>query len=182
MRDLLTFFSAGNLEGVALSFQNTFLNNKSNTSTYSNETLNTEVKKSTTFRKWILEEYAYQLDEELNKINYNINQLPDFIIKSRPIFNRLGDKFSGTQILINDTEKTEIKLLHYSTRKAFPYQKFYAYLEVIIYDHFGLDRNDAVSYQDYNGGFATWWLLQHRYGYVPFRTKIKFRIAIQTKD
>jgi hypothetical protein len=51
-------------------------------------------------------------------------------------------------------------------------------IEVTIYDNFGLDKHDALTYQGNHDGFAAWWLLQHTRGHKPFQTKfvIKSRI------
>ena len=94
---------------------------------------------------------------------------------TRPIFNSFYYKFHGQQILINDTELTEIQLDGFELS---PTRTWEAYFTFTIYDHFGLDKNDALSYQGYNQGFADWWLLQHKRGFVPFITKIVVRKKI----
>jgi hypothetical protein len=87
----------------------------------------------------------------------------------RPIFNGNYNKWHGLQILINDTEYTEIKLdKFYISANG----KWDAEVTVSIYDHFGLDKLDALSYQNYHIGFAAWWILQHARGFVPFITKV----------
>jgi hypothetical protein len=44
-----------------------------------------------------------------------------------------------------------------------------------------LDKNDALTYQNYHAGFAAWWILQHCRGYKPFETKISFKMQLQTQ-
>lgn len=57
--------------------------------------------------------------------------------------------------------------------------KVIAFVEVIIHDHFGLDKNDALSYQGNHNGFASWWVLQHLRNYKPFETLIKVRKQLE---
>jgi hypothetical protein len=59
--------------------------------------------------------------------------------------------------------------------------KWTADLNITIKDHFGLDKNDALTYQNYHAGFAAWWILQHCRGYKPFETKISFKMQLQTQ-
>jgi hypothetical protein len=77
--------------------------------------------------------------------------------------------------LINDTEYTEIQLDKF---QLYPSGEWAAEVTVFINDHFGLDKNDAVTYHPYHKGFADWWLLQHTRGYVPFKTQIVIRKRI----
>lgn len=58
----------------------------------------------------------------------------------------------------------------------------------MIYDHFGLDKNDVLKYQSkgllsdpFNAGigFAAWWRLQHTRGYKPLRTMIVLNASIK---
>ena len=80
------------------------------------------------------------------------------------------------QILINDTEYTEIQLDDFSINPTTG--QWYADVTVTIFDHFGLDKFDALTYQDNHSGFADWWLLHHTRGFVPFQTKIIIRKRI----
>ena len=56
--------------------------------------------------------------------------------------------------------------------------KFFATVEVTIFDHFGVDKKDALGKQHIHGGFTAWWLLQHKRGKVPFITKVVIRKTI----
>ena len=51
-----------------------------------------------------------------------------------------------------------------------------------VFDHFGLDNNDLISYQNTNifgKGFASWWLLQHKRDKKPFWTQMRFLVTIK---
>jgi Protein of unknown function (DUF3289) len=73
------------------------------------------------------------------------------------------------QILVNDTESTEIQIDNF---KVDPSGDWNADITVIIFDHFGLDKADALKYQGDHLGFAAWWLLQYTRNHRPFETKI----------
>jgi hypothetical protein len=92
----------------------------------------------------------------------------------RPQFNTPHVKFHGLQILINDTEYTEIQISNFNILNG----NWSATLDITIYDDFGLDKNDALTYEGYHDGFADWWLLQHARGYVPFTTIVHTRVII----
>jgi len=91
---------------------------------------------------------------------------------SRPIFNTLYDLTHGFQILLNDTESTQIKMKEFDFNQT--NGDWSAEIMVTINDHFGLDKNDALTYQNKHQGFASWWRLQHMKGYKPFKSKIIF--------
>lgn len=80
------------------------------------------------------------------------------------------------QILINDTEYTEIQLDDFHIDWD---GKRIAIVSVAIHDHFGLDKEDVLSYQYSQVGFAAWWILQHKRAYVPFETIIHARKQIE---
>lgn len=123
--------------------------------------------------------------------------MDDNPINLRPQFNAQGncswadkigyDRSHGFQIIINDTEETQI----YIHPDSYSYDgvRFWAVkVTIIIYDHFGLDKNDALTYQstgwrsdpiNAGAGFAAWWRLQHRRGYKPFRTMIVLNAFIK---
>lgn len=84
------------------------------------------------------------------------------------------DKFHGLQILINDTNYTEIKIVDYNYLNG----HWSATIDIIVHDNFGLDKNDALVYQEKHDGFAAWWLLQHKRGYVSFETTVHLRHSI----
>jgi hypothetical protein len=89
--------------------------------------------------------------------------------KLRPKFSSLHHKFHGLQILINDTETTNIMMYDYTIDSNGNWEA-----EVVfeITDHFGLDKNDVLTYQTTHRGFVAWWALQHKRDYKPFLTKI----------
>jgi Protein of unknown function (DUF3289) len=52
---------------------------------------------------------------------------------------------------------------------------------VEISDNFGLDRDDVLTYQNKNVGFAAWWVLQRQRGYKPFKVKMLITQKIKGK-
>ena len=54
--------------------------------------------------------------------------------------------------------------------------------QVILWDHFGLDKPDLERFYSYGAGFRAWFILQHRYGYRPFLTKIVFEKEFTSKN
>lgn len=144
---------------------------------YENSILNEKVKNSSAFKNY-LKNFGEKLREKLIQAGGNIsNVLTINMENSRPVFNGLYNKFHGLQILINDTEYTEIKLDNFEVSSD---GKWNADVTVTIHDHFGLDKNDALEYQEWHQGFPSWWILQHMRSYRPFETvvNVKMRITI----
>jgi hypothetical protein len=136
-----------------------------------------------------VKQFGKILGEELKKVNYDKTKVRQIVLlpELRPIFSRAnGYLFIGPTILINDTEQINYYLK--SCEIDIVENKWKAYLDVEIIDHFGLDDDDptnkikitgiSMQYQFLHSGFAAWWILQHRRAYVPFITKIKFRAEI----
>lgn len=100
------------------------------------------------------------------------NVIPWTITNYRPIFDGNYNKVNGLQILINDTQETRIVVENYRQLGG---TSWVADVTLVIRDHFGLDKTDALKYQwipFYGSGFSAWWLLQHTRGYRPFETRI----------
>jgi hypothetical protein len=79
-------------------------------------------------------------------------------------------------ILVNDAESTKIHAQSPSTKV-----RSGTFL-IEVFDHFGLDNNDLISYQNTNifgKGFASWWLLQYQSDKIPFRTQMRFLVTIK---
>lgn len=107
----------------------------------------------------------------------NFNNVEPFDLGNiYPAFNGMYNKFHGLKILINDTEYTEIQLEDFHIDAN---GKRIAFVTVTIHDHFGLDKNDALNYQNDSSGFASWWVLQHKRAYVPFETVLKVRKQLE---
>ena len=119
---------------------------------------------------------AAQLKITSGDIN-KINQI-DIPQSVRPIFNGLFNKFNGLQILVNDTEQTEVYLKNYQIDTNGNWE---AEIVIEITDHFGLDKNDALNYQYKHSGFGAWWTLQFKRDYKPFITKIHVGKIIKGK-
>lgn len=137
---------------------------------YSNATLNDKVSHSSVTIDY-LKRFGTDLNDQLKANGYNINSVPALSLNYRPTYNGLYNKFHGLQILINDTEESDIQINSYSKSGT----TWTAIVTVTIYDHFGLDKHDATTYQGYSDGFAAWWLLQHTRGYVPMTTVVTFQ-------
>jgi hypothetical protein len=136
---------------------------------YKNDILNEKVSESTEMIDYI-ESFRKLFSVELKKANGNILSTNEIDMqKLRPKFSSLHHKFHGLQILINDTETTNIMMYDYTIDSNGNWEA-----EVVfeITDHFGLDKNDVLTYQTTHRGFVAWWALQHKRDYKPFLTKI----------
>lgn len=143
--------------------------------TFENATLTAHVKQSVQYQNF-LRTFGERLSGKLTEVNGNIDNIPEISTNDiRPKFNGTWNKFVGLQIAINDTESHEIKLLNFRTEGGVLWS---ADVEVPIYDNFGLDKADALTYQGNHSGFSAWWLLQHTRGYKPFVTKVVIKSGI----
>jgi hypothetical protein len=175
VEDLFHKTSIGILESVGDEMITRFRNNLGGE--YSNINLSQKVFESSEFKNFIIK-FGIRLNVALFNANWNINNVIEIKMpkEQRPIFNGLYNKINGLQILINDTEETIIELTGFSINTAT--HKWTANLNIIIKDHFGLDKNDALTYQNNHAGFAAWWLLQHTRSYKPFETQIRFKMNL----
>lgn len=168
-----TFFD-NSLETVGYDMINKFRNKTGGT--YSNTVLNDKVSQSSTLINF-LKKFGAILNTTLLQNGNSINNISTIDLGLiRPVFNGLYNKFHGLQILINDTEYTEIQLDHFVLDPSTG--SWTANVTVIIHDHFGLDKSDALKYQTYRTGFAAWWLLQHTRDYTPFETVVTVKKSI----
>lgn len=171
MRGLLTTFSAfnSNLRSVGNAMIDKF--QQKTGGTYSNSSLNNEVSASSDLSNF-LKKFGEELNSRLKNSGGNINSISPIDLSTRPVFNGLYNKFHGLTILLNDTEYTEIQLDNFSIDNL---GNWSADVTVIIHDHFGLDKHDALEYQGWHDGFAAWWILQNTRDYVPFETIVTVR-------
>ena len=171
--DLIDFFTVLNhdLREVGHKMVKNVKDNKG--SEFSDPVLNSYVSQSPEIVKF-LQGFAVQLNDALTKANGNIDRVGNILLTSRPIFNGIYNTWHGLKILINDTELTEIQLSNFQMS---PKGNWSATIGVTIYDHFGLDRHDVLTFQNAHQGFAAWYILQAR-GYRPFVTKIQFQKQI----
>jgi|694.fasta_scaffold00271_22 hypothetical protein len=145
---------------------------------YSNNVLNSKVAKSSSLINFV-KKFGDKLNDGLKMSGGDISRVPLVDMgKTRPIFNGFYNKFHGLQILINDTELTEIHLDNFIIDGS---GKWSADITITIHDHFGLDKNDALIYQDKHEGFPSWWLLQHTRDYIPFETIVVVRKKISSQ-
>lgn len=90
-------------------------------------------------------------------------------------FEGLGNVLGGRTIALNDIWAREVHIQSIEWKDEFTYRVKYL---VILWDHFGLDLPDLEK--AFNALpiaseiFASWFLLQHCYGYKPFVTKASF--------
>jgi hypothetical protein len=144
---------------------------------YSNNVLNSKVAQSSALINFV-KAFGEQFNASLQIAGGNINNVSPINMQNiRPIFNGLYNKFHGLQILINDTEYTEIQLDNFTIDGS---GNWSADITITIHDHFGLDKNDALTYQNWNQGFPAWWLLQHTRDYIPFETIVVVRKKISS--
>lgn len=166
---LYTATGINGMQHIASNYMSKFKNNPT-VFDYYNSSLSTHVMESINMRNW-LKDYGYELNERLKEKNGEINDvIPPEI--PRPAMN----ENMGFTLLINDTQKVNTYLLDSwdfdSTTGAWE-----GYFMVNLVDHFGLDDDDAVDYQ-YSPGFVSWWALQYRKGWHPFKTDIWFVVQL----
>jgi hypothetical protein len=142
---------------------------------FSSPILNHKVFEAGKFQDYI-KTVIKQIDDSLKLNGENINSINIDSLSIRPHFNGLYHKFHGLQILVNDTESTDIYIDNFVQNQ---FTKLWsADITFVIKDHFGLDKPDAITYQYDHSGFIAWWLLQHRRGFRPFETVITVKIRV----
>lgn len=174
-----TFFTSAfssEMKDIVFNMIDTFEKNAGVTvQTYSNPALNNIVKNHISTKSFI-EHIRETLKAQL-KINRdplvikNKNLQLDF--NRRPIFHETSDIAGGLSFAINDTWANDVKLLSFTDNGT----TYTATIEVIIYDHFGLDIPDvSLDFKIYGHlrGFRSWFILQHweKFGYKPLVTTI----------
>ncbi|GAB2699367.1 hypothetical protein GCM10027037_24910 [Mucilaginibacter koreensis] len=174
MTDLMHTFSMGELQNATDQFVQRFRNNTGGT--YENYTVNKYVSESNEFKNFV-SMFNDILDSKLKAVNGDLSKISEIKISNalRMHFGGLYNRAHGLQILINDTEYTEIQVDNYSLLAS---GKWAADITITVHDHFGLDLHDAVEYQGWNNGFADWWLLQHDRGVKPFETLVRIGLRI----
>jgi hypothetical protein len=154
---------------VAIRFLDIFyLTNNSNQNVYSDPILNLKVSENGKFIDF-MKRFGDIFRSELQLKNGDVDAMSNIDLQNRPIFDGAYNMSHGLTILLNDTEQTKINLVKFTLS---PNGSWVADFEVVITDHFGLDRNDVLSKQHISDGFPAWWVLQHRRGKVPFITKV----------
>jgi len=172
-----TIFSFA-LKGVADNFINLFAVNDDPYLEHIDEILNEKVAESTAMQDFV-KIFGDELNTELSNRNGDITGvLLGLNENQRPRFNAWHYRFNGLQILINDTEYTRIFLEDGTYEYDPDTGRWSAWFCFDVEDHFGLDRNDAITFQGSHIGFPAWWILQHQRNYVPFHTKILVRARL----
>ena len=86
-------------------------------------------------------------------------------------YSDVGNLMSGKTLSLNDIWATEIILKEILIENE---KNYIARYQVILWDHFGLDKPDLEKFYSYGAGFRAWFVLQHLKGYKPFINKISF--------
>ncbi len=125
-----------------------------------------------------VQDFGKELNRILKKINGDFSKLNYLGLPAtfRAQYSK-GERQSGLQILINDTEKLYIyDMGDYTFDNVTKEWSVSFYFQ--IFDNFGLDNEDLLDSQgiyvfDIGKKFAAWWILQHVRDYIPFRTEIR---------
>jgi RHS repeat-associated protein len=95
-----------------------------------------------------------------------------------PRFNELGylgngDEDNGLKFAVNDVHSYKIRVVNYIEIQG----KYFAQIELVLYDHFGLDAGDITDpgvsntmLRAFYKEFISWYILQWGKGYKPFIT------------
>jgi hypothetical protein len=161
-----TFFD-NELETVGNEMIDHFKNG--NGEAFESAVINRKVKESGVYRQFV-QRMTREVDNILssNGDDPSTFELPDLSYNLH--FDGMYHKFHGLQILVNNTESTEIYINNFQWGSN--HSSWTADFTFVTKDHFGLDKHDAVLYQSNHTGFAAWWWLQHRRNYKPFETSI----------
>ena len=171
-------FSVGELEKVALKM---ILNFKNNTGSEFSDPILTEHAKNHDSTKRFCNSIEKLITTKLKSSKGNLKHLEDETIDwsgkpyGHPRFNTYKDTFAGgLTICMNDTWAYEILVTDYKL-SGNNYELTY---EIILYDHFGLDKPDMEKKYSWGAGFRAWFVLQHLRNYKPFITKVEFKKTI----
>ncbi len=182
MEDLFNFFTPDNsgLEEIGHSFIERF--GEDSNADYFNWDLCSTLLSHNTLKN-SLKKFGAALNNSLKIHDGDITGLYLTLNQSvRPVFNTWFDKWHGYQILINDTERTDIETLSFTYDPISKEWEGLFYIEIT--DHFGLDKLDALTYQEripFGIGFASWWRLQHKKDYEGFKNKLRFVTKLKGK-
>lgn len=190
MTDLLNSFSDCDQEikPAINAFLDFFRNNTSNENYFSHPILNQKIAESTDFTIY-LQQVGSEISEQISEHGCNIELFDEIDMEEiRPQFNGSYNRWRGLQILVNDTEQTDVYFDESSLECTDDGWCVDVCTEII--DNFGLDKADVLKYQPQMNwseikrgnighfGFNAWWMLQHQRNYVPFKTKINVKSTI----
>jgi len=171
---------------TAQKFINNFKTKSNKIDPYTSPIIDDRVGRSSEFINFV-KTFGKDFEGKLLSSNGDITHIEPIIYlknTTHPVFDSNFDKGHGLIILIHNTESTSIKLEPGSYSYNPETKVWSAIIVVEILDHFGLDRKDAVDHQTDHPllgigvGIASWWVLQHKFGYIPFTTKITVRCRI----
>lgn len=169
-----TLFSSGELRTVVLKMIAQFQSNAGGEFTDDVLTRNVQEHASTqrfvTSLRTIITDTIIREEGDISSLK---NEAIDWNGKpyGRPRFNETSDIWwGGLTICINDVWAYEISIIEYEVNES----DFKGKFKVTLLDQFGLDKPDVDKKYGYLQGFRSWFLLQHRWSYKPFITRIEF--------
>lgn len=177
-KDDIEIFSSGDLETVAKEMVDRMQQNAGGV--YTNLTLTSEAIKHESSKAFIdgvikvVREYLKEQKGEIDALEITDDsngKLYDKLIENNISNPKFHDKVSGLGITINDVWAYQVYIQKYK-RNATSYDME---LQVIYYDHFGLDFPDLQKFN--NDIFFSWFVLQHFKGYKPFITKLDIKVT-----
>lgn len=169
-----TLFSSGELRTVVLKMIAQFQSNAGGE--FTDDVLTRHVKEHASTQRFVTSLRTIITDTILREggdISSLKNEAIDWNGKpyGRPRFNETSDIWwGGLTICINDVWAYEISIIEYEVNES----NFSGKFKVTLLDQFGLDKPDVDKKYGYLQGFRSWFLLQHRWGYKPFITRIEF--------
>jgi hypothetical protein len=165
---------------------------------YRNRVLIGVVKQLKTKVNWKLS--AFEKEKHLfksrdqDKPNVNVSELPNMAFHDK-----LKNTANGLLMCIDAVARTEVYLTEYKPPNAQGICKMKLKFKVI--DTFGLDDEDIIKYGERygwaevlrnpvqvglsklaKGGFSAWWLLQHKFGCVPFKVLVQYETKLLSID
>lgn len=157
-------FSTGEMEGVISEMIDQFQSNQGGA--FSSEILNKKAEEHPSTQRFIT-----QIETGIMEaLNEGVSpQEINLFLEGHPRFNTMKDTFfGGLRIAINDTQAYDVDLnsLFFTGENNFK-----AKFTITLYDHFGLDVEDAKDNQ-IGAGFRAWFRLQRARSYKPLLTII----------
>jgi hypothetical protein len=185
MASLLDFATSGQYKAVASRFMQHFVSGAGGI--YDDVGLSNLIKQTNELQNKV-KRFGKIFENKLRGAEGDYNQINHFRLPQdlRYVFSKAnGYLLKGPTILINDVSQVRYHLQSCVFDSQGNWHGVF-YVEVI--DHFGLDNDDPnhgigpfslLTYQDLHCGFAAWWSLQHQHAYKPFRTRMRFIVALQ---
>lgn len=159
----------------AAQFVDRFKENKSGI--YENEIITRNANQSAEMKR-IAKNFGIQFHEALKNANGDISNVTNIRINDRPNFT---NPYFGLGVTVHGTQFLRVYLTDFKIDPTSG--KYSAKFRMETYDDFGLSVEDVMNYQNdwrhpsHAEGFVAWWILQHRWGFEPFTTKIASQLS-----